>query len=139
MENKVDPTFIDNSCFQSSNQLFYFLNMTMNFFCFDITVEEALIMGNCLGKSLKGPRYRISERHMEVDGKLFIEREETTITMDAYGKKTTQIEVTWRTIAVGEKTCRVIVESDEGNSKSVTYKIGLTPAETEAFLACVYF
>ena len=76
---------------------------------------------------------------MEVDGKLFIEREESTITMDAYGKKTTQIEVTWRTIAVGEKTCRVIVVSDDGKSKSVTYKIGLTPAETEAFLTCVYF
>ena len=44
---------------------------------------------------------------MEVDGKLFTEKEETTITMDAYGKKTTMIEVT-RTIAVGEKICTVI-------------------------------
>ena len=111
----------------------------MNFVCFVITVEEALIMGNCFGKRLEGPQYKISERRMEVDGKLFIEREESTITMDAYGKKTTQIEVTWRTIAVGEKSYRVIVESDEGKSETVTHKIGLTPAETEAFLACVFF
>ena len=61
----------------------------MNFVCFVITVEEALIMGNCFGKRLEGPQYKISERRMEVDGKLFIEREETIITMDAYGKKTT--------------------------------------------------
>ena len=89
-------------------------------------------MGNCCGKRLKGPKYSVSERRMEVDGKLFTEKEETTITMDAYGKKTTMIEVT-RTIAVGEKTCTVIGESNEGRSESVTTKIGLTPAEAEAF------
>ena len=89
-------------------------------------------MGNCFGKRLKGPQYKMSERRMEVDGKLFTEREETTITMDVYGKKTTQVEVT-RTIAVGEKTCRVIVESNEGKSESVTLVPGLTQAETEAF------
>ena len=89
-------------------------------------------MGNCCGKRLKGPKYSVSERRMEVDGKLFTEREETTITMDAYGKKTTMIEVT-RTIAVGEKTCTVIGESNEGRSESVTTKIGLTPAEAAAF------
>ena len=89
-------------------------------------------MGNCFGKRLKGPQYEVSERRMEVDGKILIEKEETTITMDAYGTKTTQIEVT-RTIAVGEKTCRVIVESNEGKSETVIHKIGLTPAETEAF------
>ena len=90
------------------------------------------MLWNCFGKRLKGPQYKISERRMEVDGKLFTEREETTITMDAYGNKTTQVEVT-RTIARGEKTCRVIVESNEGKSESVTHKIGLTPAEAEAF------
>ena len=89
-------------------------------------------MGNCCRKRLKGPKYSVSERHMEVDGKLFTEKEETTITMDAYGKKTTMIEVT-RTIAVGEKTCTVIGESNEGRSESVTTKIGLTPAEAAAF------
>ena len=89
-------------------------------------------MGNCCGKRLKGPKYSVSERRMEVDGKLFTEKEETTITMDAYGKKTTMIEVT-RTIAVGEKTCTVIGESNEGRSESVTTKIGLTPAEAAAF------
>ena len=81
---------------------------------------------------MKGPQYKVTERIMEVDGKLFIEKEETTITKDAYGKTTTKIEVT-RSIAVGEKTCRVIVESNEGKSESVTHKIGLTPAEAEAF------
>ena len=89
-------------------------------------------MGNCCRKRLKGPKYSVSERRMEVDGKLFTEKEETTITMDAYGKKTTMIEVT-RTIAVGEKICTVIGESNEGRSESVTIKIGPTPAEAEAF------
>ena len=87
---------------------------------------------NFRGKRLKGPKYTVSERCMEVDGKLFTEREESTITTDAYGKKTTMIEVT-RTIAVGEKTCTVIGESNEGRSESVTHKIGLTPAEAAAF------
>ena len=94
-------------------------------------------MGNCCGKRLKGPEYTASERRMEVDGKLFIEKKETTIIMDAHGKKTTQIEVT-RTVTDGERTCTVISESNEGTGQkemSVTQKIGrgLTPAEAAAF------
>ena len=94
-------------------------------------------MGNCCGERLKGPKYTVSERRMEVDGKLYIEtKEETTITMDD-GKKITQIEVT-RTITDGERTCTVISESNKGTGQkemSVTQKIGrgLTPAEAAAF------
>ena len=91
-------------------------------------------MGNCCGERLKGPKYTVSERRMEVDGKLYIEtKEETTITMDD-GKKITQIEVT-RTITDGERTCTMIDESNEGRIESVTHKIGrgLTPAEAAAF------
>ena len=91
-------------------------------------------MGNCCGERLKGPKYTVSERRMEVDGKLYIEtKEETTITMDD-GKKITQIEVT-RTITDGERTCTVIDESNEERIESITQKIGrgLTPAEAAAF------
>ena len=45
-------------------------------------------MGNCFGKSRArgGPKYEVIERHMEVDGKLFTEKEATKISMDASDK-----------------------------------------------------
>ena len=93
-------------------------------------------MGNCFGKSRarRGPKYEVIERHMEVDGKLFTEKEATTISMDAYGNTTTLIEVT-RTIAVGEKTTRKIVDgADPGQrSETVSHRIGLKPEEAKIF------
>ena len=64
---------------------------------FQIHFSEVFAKAFCFATKVGGVlvdcRYKVLNtkclRHMEVDGKIFIEREETIITMDAHGKKTT--------------------------------------------------